>query len=179
MNAHGHGLRELTFTPIPARGCGCDETPVFSPDGKRIAFVRVVDDQTTAVFVVDRNGHHLRQLTPYGLGVSAKLDWSPDGSRILVSSPQAERPNTASNLITIRVDTGAVTQLTNDTTPGVRNLADSYSPDGTRIVFARILPDGFQLFTMNADGSGIAQITHGVDAHWATWGPAPAGHGHH
>ena len=64
--------------------------------------------------------------------MSAKLDWSPDGSRILVSSPQAERPNTASNLIAIRVDTGAVTQLTNDTTPGVRNLADSFSPDGNQ-----------------------------------------------
>ena len=46
-------------------------------------------------------------------------------------------------------------------------------------MFARILPDGFQLFTMNADGSGIAQITHGVDAHWATWGPVAAGHGRH
>jgi Tol biopolymer transport system component len=174
MNAHGRGLRQVTNNPFPESGCGCDESPVFSPDGKRIAFVHVVDDENTAVFVVDRNGRHLRQLTPYTMGVSAKLDWSPAGTHVLVSSPQAERPGTASNLVAVDVETGAVTQLTHDTTPGVRNLADSYSPDGTKIVFARILPDGFQLFTMNADGSDIAQITHGIDAHWATWGPAPA-----
>src|SRR5262249_7079924 len=99
MNAHGRGLREVTHNDVPGTRCGCDESPVCSPDGKRIAFVRVLDDLTTAVFVVDRNGHDLRQLTPYDLGVSAKLDWSPDGSRILVSSPQVERPNTATNVI--------------------------------------------------------------------------------
>ena len=178
MDVRSHRLHEVTHLPLQATGCGCDESPVFSPDGKRIAFVRVIDDLTTAVFVVDRDGSHLRQLTPWSLGVSSKLDWSPDGSRVLVSSPQVERPE-ASNVIAIDVKRGSIVQLTHDTTPGVRNLADSYSPDGKRIVFARILPDGFQLFVMNADGSNITQITNGVDAHWATWGPQPTRHDHH
>jgi Tol biopolymer transport system component len=172
MNRHGNGLRQVTSNPPAGPGqCLCDETPVFSPDGKTIAFVRVVDDQTTAVFVVDRNGHHLRQVTPWSLGVSEKLDWAPDGSRLLVSSPPPDRPNVASNVISVRPDGTGLTYLTHDATPGVRNLADAFSPDGTKIVFARSdASAGPQLWLMNADGSNPTQITHGVDAHWANWG---------
>ena len=63
--------------------------------------------------------------------------------------------------------------MTDDTTPGLHNLADSFSPDGQQIVFARNGADGVQLYTMNADGTGITQITHGDNAHFANWGPQP------
>jgi Tol biopolymer transport system component len=174
MNAHGQGLREVTHNPPAGPDqCLCDASPVFSPDVRQIAFVRVVDGLTTAVFVVDRNGHHLRQLTPWNLGVSEKLDWAPDGSRLLVSTPPPDRAGVALNVITVALDATDPTELTHDTTPGVRNLADSFSPDGQKIVFARTVAGGLQLFVMNADGSGATQITHGLDAHWANWGPSP------
>jgi len=85
--------------------------------------------------------------------VSVKVDWSPDSTKILVSPPQGERQGTASNVITMRPDGTELTQLTFDTTPGVRNFADSFSPDGTKIVFARTDVDGLQLHVMNADGT--------------------------
>ena len=147
---------------------------MVSPDGKRIAFVRVVDGKTTAIFVVERNGHQLRQVTPFSLGVSEKLDWSPDGARLLVSTPPPDVPNVALNVITIRPDGTGLTQLTHDTTPGLHNLADSFSPDGRMIVFARNGTDGVQLYTMHVDGTGVTQITHGDGAHYANWGPRAA-----
>ena len=135
--------------------------------------VRAVTDLKTAVFVVNRDGSALNQVTPWSRGVSAKLDWSPDGSKLLISSPQAERPGTASNVFTIRPDGTGLTQLTHETTPGVHLLADGFSPDGGKIIFARTVDGGpFQVYVMNADGSGIAQLTHGIDAHWASWGSA-------
>ena len=117
MNAKGRGLRRITHNPPAGPGqCLCDGSPVFSPDGRRIAFVREVDQSTDAAFVVDFNGRNLTQLTPWDMGVTGKLDWSPDASRILVSTPQSERPGTASNVITIRPDGTGLTELTHDTT---------------------------------------------------------------
>ncbi|HZQ64955.1 MAG TPA: hypothetical protein VFA66_06995 [Gaiellaceae bacterium] len=174
MNADGSGARQLTHNrPAGRDECRCDGSPVFSPDGKRIAFVRTITDLQTAVFAVDANGRGLKQLTSWRTGVSAKLDWSPDGSRLVVSSPQAERPDVASNVITLRPDGTGVQQLTHETAPNVRDLADGFSPDGKKIIFARTIDGGpFQVYVMNADGTGVKQLTHGIDAHWASWGRA-------
>lgn|SRR6266487_3140421 len=57
----------------------CDSDPVFSAEGKRIAFVRTINPLKAAVYVVGLDGSPLRQVTPWNLGVSAKLDWSPTG----------------------------------------------------------------------------------------------------
>jgi Tol biopolymer transport system component len=172
MSTDRSTLRQLTHNKPAGKGeCRCDGGPVFSPDGKRIAFVRTITDLKTAAFVVNIDGSGLKQLTSWGRGVSAKLDWSPDGSRILISSPQAERPGTASNVYTIRPDGTGLTKLTHETKAGVHDLADGFSPDGTKIIFARTIDGGpFQVYVMNADGTGVSQLTHGVDAHWASWG---------
>lgn len=93
-------LRRLTRSPEP------EELARFSPDGKRIAFVRGND-----LFVVDRDGSELRLTTGGGPDrLNGKLDWvyqeeiygrgdflahwwSPDGSRIaFLSSDESEVP---------------------------------------------------------------------------------------
>jgi TolB protein len=175
MRSDGSGLRQLTHnSPAAKNECRCDGGPTFSPDGTQVAFVRTITDLRTAVFVVNVDGTGLKQLTPWRLGVSAKLDWSPDGSRIVISSPQAERPAAASNVFTIRPDGTGLTQLTHETKAGVHDLADGFSPDGKKIIFAKTIDGGpFQVYVMNADGTGSKQLTHGVDAHWASWGRRP------
>ena len=177
MSIDGTGLRQLTHNnPAGPGECRCDGSPVFAPNGKRIAFVRTVNDLKTAVFVIAADGTGLKQVTPWTLGVSAKIDWAPDGRRILISSPPSEKPGTASNVFTIRPDGTRLRQLTHETKAGVHALADSFSPDGKSIIYARnvgLADGGFQVWVMNANGSGAHQLTHGADAHWASWGPLP------
>jgi Tol biopolymer transport system component len=174
MNADGTNLRQLTHNPQgSSTACRCDEVPVFSPNGKQIAFIETITDLKNAAFIVNIDGSGLKQLTPWSRGVSHQIDWSPDGSRILLSSPPAEHTGTASNVYTIKPDGTGLTQLTHETKPGEHDLADSYSPDGTKIIYAKNFGSGdggFQVWMMNADGSDQHQLTHGVDAHRARWG---------
>jgi Tol biopolymer transport system component len=74
MRADGSHKRQLT------RGAFDDE-PVFSPDGRRIAFGRRTQDADipeVAIYVMNRDGTHQRQVVPETLGL-AHHDWSPDG----------------------------------------------------------------------------------------------------
>ena len=74
MRADGSHKRQLT------RGAFDDE-PVFSPDGRRIAFGRRTQDADIpeiAIYVMNRDGTHQRQVVPETLGL-AHHDWSPDG----------------------------------------------------------------------------------------------------
>jgi len=50
-----------------------------------------------------------------------------------------------------------------------------WSPDGTKIVFTRISANGTEenIFTVNADGSGLAQVTHSGGASQPDWGTHP------
>ncbi len=58
--------------------------PVWSPDGKSIAFVRSADGKPQ-IFVLSLEGGEAVQLTKYKYGASAPR-WSPDGKKILFSS---------------------------------------------------------------------------------------------
>ncbi|HEY0434649.1 MAG TPA: hypothetical protein VGC95_12300, partial [Chitinophagaceae bacterium] len=56
----------------------------ISPDGKRIAFVRVSESKPQ-IFLMDLNGGEARQLTHFKHGAGTP-QWSPDGKQILFSS---------------------------------------------------------------------------------------------
>jgi Tol biopolymer transport system component len=175
MAADGTHLRRLTRNSAARENeCRCDGSPVFSPDGRQVAFVRTITDLKKAAFVINADGTGLHQVTPWSFGVSDKLDWSPDGSKILISSPQVERANSASNIYTVRPDGTGLRQLTHERRSGVHDLADGFSPDGRWVIFARTVYDGaYQVYVMNANGTGVKQLTHGIDAHWASWGRQP------
>jgi len=139
-----------------------DESPTWSPDGSKIAFISHRTG-TFEIFIMDSDGNNQRQLT-YGGGLDPS--WSPDGTRIAFVKANSEG---GSSIYTIKTDGTGLTQVTsgNFSVDG-----PCWSPDGTKIAFStnRGNVDIWNIWIVNADGSGLQQITFfGNDAYAPCW----------
>jgi tricorn protease len=112
---------------------GTETDPVFSPDGKYIAFSGQYDGNTD-VYIVPTQGGEPKRLTyhPYGDIVRG---WTPDGKSVLFASGRDSVPIPFNRLWTISIDGGMPEPLP-------LPMADKgvYSPDGNRMAYVR-LPD--------------------------------------
>lgn len=172
MDVDGTNVRQLTQLRRPTSTE--DFQPVWSHDGRRIAFVR--ENSTArpfdgrAVYVMTADGSGVRRVTPWQLHAGDHPDWSPDGTRILFRGPT--HAFIGSNLYTVRPDGSGLKQLTRFG-GAVEVLSASYAPDGRWIVFSRSGVDNYpDLFAIRPDGTGMRQITR--TAVWESapdWGP--------
>jgi Tol biopolymer transport system component len=161
MRPDGGGRRRLTRNPYAGAECGCDTDPAFSPDGTRISFVRVRAESRGlgALFVMDRDGSHLRRLTSWRLDPGVKHAWNPDGSRIIVSDNAHPQPDESSNVYVLRPDGTGLRALTDFKGGHPNALPGSWSPDGRRIVLKTDESGDFQLYVMNASDGSRRRIT--------------------
>jgi serine/threonine protein kinase/Tol biopolymer transport system component len=149
---------QLTFGREDDRG------PVWSPDGRYIAFCRLIADQTPvgrfAVYVMSAAGGGERRITEGGEGVS----WAPDGKTLAVAGP----PD-ASGIFRVSLETGERTQLTRSG-PYLDNFP-VFSPDGQWIAFARSLTRWTrEVFIVPSDGGTPRQLTFdGHITHGEAW----------
>jgi TolB protein len=173
MRLDGSHLRRVT---LPARRTAEDGEPQWSPNGKRIVFVRhnvtAKPAGAQAVYVVNSHGSGLRRVTPYRLKAGDGPDWSPDGTRILFRSPQTE-DFLHSNLFTIHPNGSGLRQLTH-ATADTKVFSASFSPDGTAITLGMSgIDDQADVYTLNSDGTRLAPVTR--TPQWDSapdWGPA-------
>ena len=147
MEADGSELTKVTDTGIIKAG------PTWSPDGSKIAFAMVSGTGSYDIFVMNSDGSDIQQLTTEN---GFDPSWSPDGARILFRSTRLSGPG----IYVMDANGDNEEPLTADPT----DKEPAWSPDMSRIVFVRrvLTPDGFpepQIHVMNADGSGIVQIT--------------------
>jgi Tol biopolymer transport system component len=176
MQADGSHPVQLTHPPLPTSFA--DDGPAWSPDGKQLVFERnhltgqSYDDQ--ALFVINRDGTDLKQVTAWGQLKAGNAHWSPDGTRILFQSFGAFPAGSTPQLYTIFPDGTHLVQLTSTE----RNSWPAWSPDGTKIIFVHRSPTAVDqnahLYEMNADGSGLVQVTR--NDFWQlqpAWGIAP------
>lgn len=75
------GSRAVRLTPDQWEA----QYPAWSPDGRKIAFTRVVPPSTFDIYVMNADGTQLKQLTRSPAQENWP-EWSPDGSRIVFSS---------------------------------------------------------------------------------------------
>ncbi len=108
--------------------------------------------------ITDSDGTHLARIP------AASVRWSPDGDKIVFASNMG---------LTVRnydiwVMSADGTKLQQLTSHPANDIEPAWSPDGTKIVFASDRAkqggsglDSFDLWVMNADGSGLTQLTWG------------------
>jgi len=151
VNADGTGLINLT------NHASDDTRPDWSPDGTLIAFQsnRHGNPEIYVMHADGSDGTNPRRLT-VSPGPDAAPDWSPDGLRIAFQSSR----NGNAEIYVMNADGTLPTRLTNFAGADAK---PSWSPNGKMIAFHRevasFLETHNQLFTMNADGSGVTTIS--------------------
>ena len=172
MNRDGSGCTQvLTFERDIAR-------PVWSPDGRRIAFVSQspsVPEQKWVgdLFVVNLDGSDLVQVTQ-SIGPVVEPVWSPDGTQLLYTGHDRRRGNaTTTKLWVVNIEARASTCLTESFDGEIGELASSDSHLGSasyrttrpywdaqgRITFAALLHGRAGLYRMAATGGAIETIS--------------------
>ena len=160
-NIDGSNPKRLTIDE------GIESNPVFSPDGKTIAFNAQYDGNTD-VFTIPVDGGIPKRLTwhPYGDNV---LDFSPNGKNVLFHSQRTIHTRRYAELFTISINGGNVTKL------DVPNAYwASYAEDGNHIAYTPI-SDRFTMWK-NYRGGTMARIwLFNTNNHKVTEIPKPEG----
>ncbi len=138
INDDSSALERLTHHPR------YDHCARWSPDGKRIVFVRRFDEarrQHGPLFLMNADGRQTRQLTHPPENDGPNVAWSPDGKRIAF----VRRIENTGQIHLLEIATGETQKLTN--TDGI--IADPrWSPDGKTIVYRYEGKDGNSIYTI-------------------------------
>jgi TolB protein len=144
-------VTRLTTTP------GLDGFPVYSPDGSKIAFVSGRSG-LPQVWLMNADGSNPVQLTFDRAPKGQLPDWSPDGSQIAYQSAATGN----GDIYVMNADGTNQRQLTATPQP---EFGTSWSPDGGKIAFVRVLGPAVPqraIYVINVDGSGEYELAPGT-----------------
>lgn len=130
VDSDGGDLTPLTRDPAP------EEDASWSPDGKRIAFVKereTPDGTTCEIWTMDADGTNAKRLTPMGDVEFRTPAWSPDGVSIACMM-RGGAVGAAWEIAVVPVDGTPVVRLTED--PTVTKYGPVWSWDGSRVLYA-------------------------------------------
>jgi serine/threonine protein kinase len=138
-----------TDTPLQlTSGEMSDVHPAWAPDGKSIAFLRVLSPGATGVYQIAPLGGHERQIAEIRAGLYPALGWSQDG-KWLVTTGRKES-NGRSQIFTIAVGSGEQHALSFGSTRD--EFYPALSPDSQFLAFSRMLGDGdWAIFAVAVD----------------------------
>lgn len=153
INVDGTGLKQFPT------GLKQSWDPAWSPDGRRIAFAsypedfKHLDTMVSTIYVADRDGRKRRLLATFP-GLIQLSRWSPDGKYLAY---QTYTGGEDANIILIEAASGEIKTITHHKLPFL-DEAPSWLPDG-RLLFQSNRTGKFEVWMMNADGSGARQVT--------------------
>src|SRR6266513_1051978 len=142
MNADGSNVTQVTQNDIN------EFDPIWSPDGKQIAFGRCLD--VCDVVVINADGSGERVIFHDGFPGA----WSPDGTRIAFASNR----NGGDEVFVMNADGSVITQLTHN--DFVRDFPTAWSPNGKQIRFQSDRDGNTELYVMNVDGTHVTRLTN-------------------
>ena len=116
------------------------------------------------IYVMDYDGHNQRQVSAHK-SISMSPVWSPTLDGLAYVSYFAGPPG----IFFADLATGRKSGIMSDDN---HNGSPSFSPDGSKLVFARSLGGNWEIYTCNRDGSGQRRLTHSprIDTN-PSWGP--------
>lgn len=148
--AYEDPLAELMLTALAA--CLADDgtgstNPEFpiAVSGREVYVVTQLGDMQNFALVTDDGGWH------------SSASWSPDGGRLAYSSDV----DGDSEIYVVNTEGSEPRKLTDN---AYGDLHPSWSPDGSRIAFQsdRSANGRYELYSMDADGSDVVQLTSGL-----------------
>ena len=174
MRADGSNVRNLTHDSATDATEADDGQPVWSPDGRTIAFLSTRDhrgdgDAAPDVYVMDADGGDVRRLTEND-AAERSLDWTRDGRLVFWRCTGGVF---GCSLVALSPDGGDEEELF-DAGDGLSGL--SVSPDGSKVAFNRwdvnAATNDVDVVVADLDGGGERPLTTapGVDGD-PEWSP--------
>jgi len=130
---------------------GLNIAPAWSPDGEWLA-LSLSKDGGTNLYLMRPMGRGLHRLTN-SMGISVSASFSPNGRQVAFTSDRGGAPQ----IYVIDIEGTNLQRLTFE---GNYNASPKWSPRGDKIAYiSNQGGDGFQVYLMNSDGSGVQQMT--------------------
>ena len=171
---------QLTNSPLGA------ETPVISPDGKKIVLSIYGAEGNNDVFVMNIDGSNLTQIT-FGPGYDGHPHWNADGTRIFFNSDRSTPDMGASwsnrwhEIFSVKSDGSDVRQHTKCKSVCTYG---SVSPDGQKVLYRKVVPVGgfdwalrqiernSEIFVIDIDGENETNLSNNAAFDgWPVWSP--------
>lgn len=163
MNADGTGQTQITHDPVT------HDSPSWSPDGKKIAFV-FDDGKQEAIYIMNPDGTGQERMTDERHKY-IHPNWSADSSKLIFCSDDDLQPprKNASEIYSLDLKTRQLTTIIS----GGTNTYPSWSPDGTKIAFRKMLGEmNSEVFVADSDGSNQRNLSnHPAFDGWPSWSP--------
>jgi TolB protein len=153
-NSDGSGVRRVS-------GAGYAAVPTWSPDGRRLAFLRAENDRPSVwnLWALDLRSGDMTRLTNHRYGQVWSGAWFPDGRRVAYSHED--------QLILLEIDSGRSTSYASPR-KGRLVRTPAVSPDGRWVVF-QVFRDGAWLLDLEA--GGMQRVLDDPTAEEFTWAP--------
>ena len=146
----------LRLTSDPA----ADFSPVWSPDGLYIAFLRY-SDTDRGIYLLPVIGGTARKIyTPIGKieWERGSVSWSPDGKRLVF--PDGKSASSPSQIYSLALDSLQAHSISKPPEHWDGDSDPVFSPDGTHIAFVRAVEAAIRdVYVMDADGSNVRRVT--------------------